>query len=110
MPAIVGWIISGITSGLLWLFKNRIGQMITAVLAWAGITLATYKIGVQPFLDQLEDYARSGMGGGEYAVVAMQWAGLLNFDKAITMIISAVAAKHAVNAGRVFFKRASTGA
>lgn len=110
MPAIVGWIISGVASGILWLFKNRIGQMVTALLAWAGVTLATYNFGVQPFLDQLRNYAQAGAGGGQYAVVAMQWMGLLNFDKAITMILSAVAAKHAVNAGRVFFRRASSGA
>lgn len=110
MPAIVAWIISGVTSGVLWLFKNRIGQMITAVLAWAGITLATYSLGVEPFIDQLESAAQAGAGGGEYAAAALAYMGLMKFDVAITMIISAVAAKHALNAGRVFFRRASTGA
>jgi hypothetical protein len=110
MPAILGWIVSGVISGVLWLFKNRVGQIIMAVLAWAGVSLATYSLGVQPFIDHLTDLAQGGMGGGEYAAVALQWMGLLNFDKAMTMIISAVAAKHAVNAGRVFFRRAATGA
>ncbi len=109
MPAIVGWIISGITSGVLWLFKNRIGQMITALLAWAGVSLATYKSAVEPFIDQLKSYAQSGLGGGQLGAIALQWAGLMKFDVAITMIISAVAAKHALNAARVFFRRAPTG-
>ena len=110
MPAIVGWIISGIASGVMWLFKNRIGQMVTAILAWAGITLASYEFGVEPFLDQLRSYAQGGMGGGEFAAVALQWMGLMKFDVALTMIISAVAAKHAINAGKVFFRRSATGA
>jgi len=110
MPAILGWIISGITSAVLWLFKNRIGQMLTAVLGWFGVSLASYKFGVEPFIEHLESLATSGMGGGDYAAVALQWMGLLNFDKALTMIISAVAARHAMNAGRVFFRKAATGA
>lgn len=109
MPAIVGWIISGITSGILWLFKNRIGQMITAILAWLGVSLASYKFAVQPFIDQLQGYAQGGLGGGQLGAIALQWAGLMKFDVAITMIISAVAAKHTINAGRVFFRRAPTG-
>lgn len=110
MPAIVGWIISGIASGVMWLFKNRIGQMITAILAWFGITLAAYEFGVEPFIDQLEAYAQVGAGGGELAAVALQWMGLIKFDVALTMMISAVAAKHAINAGKVFFRRATVGA
>ena len=110
MPAILGWIISGITSAVMWLFKNRIGQMLTAVLGWFGVSLATYKLGVEPFINNLTSLAQAGAGGGEYAAVALQWMGLLKFDQAITMIISAVAAKHAVNAGRVFFRKASSGA
>ena len=110
MPAILGWIVSGVISGILWLFKNRIGQMCMAVLAWAGVSLATYSLGVQPFIDHLEDLAQGGMGGGEYAAVALQWMGLLNFDEALTMVISAVAAKHALSAGRVFFRKSVAGA
>lgn len=110
MPALVGWIISGITSAVMWLFKNRIGQILASILGWFGVSLATYKLGVEPFIEMLEDLANSGLGGGEYAAVALQWMGLLNFDKALTMVISAVAAKHAVNAGRVFFRKSVSGA
>lgn len=105
MPALLGWIISGVVSGVMWLFKNRIGQMLTAVLAWAGVSLAAYKFGVEPFIDHLTGLAQGGAGGGQFAAAALAWMGILQFDKAITMIISAVAAKHAVNAGRMFFKK-----
>ena len=105
MPALLGWIISGITSAVMWLFKNRIGQIITAILVWAGVSIASYEFGIDPFIDALRDYAQGGAGGGEYATWALQWMGLLQFDKALTMIISAVAAHHTMNAGRAFLKR-----
>ncbi|WP_017115337.1 DUF2523 family protein, partial [Xanthomonas vasicola] len=36
----------------------------------------------------------------------MAWFGVLQFDKALTMVISAIAAKHAIMQGRLFlFKR-----
>ena len=49
--------------------------------------------------------ANAGMGGGQFAAFALNFLGIMNFDKALTMIISAVAAKHAVGAGRCFSKR-----
>lgn len=105
MPAALGWIISGLITGITWLFKNRIGQFITAILAFLGISLATYTFAVQPFIDQLESMANAGMGGGQFSAFALNFLGIMNFDKALTMIISAVAAKHAVGAGKVFFKK-----
>lgn len=109
MPAVIGWIISGVASGLMWLFKNRLGQMLTGILVWFGVSMASYKLGVEPFIEQVESMAQSGGGGGQFAATAMAWLGVLKFDVALTMIISAVAAKHAVNAGRVFFKRRAAG-
>ncbi len=37
------------------------------------------------------------MGGGEFGAVAIGYLGVLNFDIALTMIISAVAIKHFVS-------------
>ena len=37
---------------------------------------------------------------------AIAWMGVLNFDKAITMVISAIVTKHVLTQGRLFlFKR-----
>lgn len=90
----------------MWLFKSRLGLIISTAFLWLGVNFATVKIVLEPAIDLLSGYAQGGMGGGELGTVAVNWLGLLQFDRAITMIISAVVAKHAVMKGRLFlFKR-----
>jgi hypothetical protein len=100
-------LISGLIAGLLWLFKSRIGLFIVSAMAWLGINWGTMKLAIEPAIDLLTGYAQSaGNASGQFGSVAVQWMGLLNFDKALTMVISAVAAKHAVMQGRLWlFKR-----
>jgi len=95
-----------IIRGIGWLFKSRIGLFITSAMVWMGINFGTIKVVVDPALRQLEAFANSGGGGGQMGALAMNWAGMLNLDKALTMIVSAVVAKHAIMAGRLYlFKR-----
>lgn len=103
MPALV----AAIMSGLAWLFKSQIGLFIMTALAWLGINFGTVKLVVEPAIELLQGYARSmGGGSGDLGATAVQWLGVLQFDKALTMIISAVAIKHGVMAGRLYlFKR-----
>lgn len=103
MPQLIGALIAG----LAWLFKSRIGLWVMTAMAWLGINFGTIKMVVEPAIDLLKGYAQ-GMGGGsgELGATAMQWFGVLQFDRALTMVISAVAAKHAIMQGRLFlFKR-----
>lgn len=103
MPALVGSLIAG----LAWLFKSRIGLWIMTALAWLGINFGTIKLVLEPAIDLLRQYAQGmGNGSGTLGATAMQWAGVMQFDKALTMVISAIAAKHALMQGRLFlFKR-----
>ena len=95
-----------IIRGIGWLFKSRIGLFITSAFVWLGINFGTIKLALEPAIEQLEQFAQSGAPGGEMGQQAMQWAGMLNLDKALTMIVSAVVAKHAIMQGRLFlFKR-----
>ncbi|MCR6687085.1 DUF2523 family protein [Pseudoxanthomonas sp.] len=92
--------------GFGWLAKSRGGLFLTTLFVWLGINLGTVKVIVEPTINQLRQFAQSGGSFGEYGPVAMQWAGMLRLDEAITMVISAVVAKHAIMAGRLFlFKR-----
>lgn len=96
-------LLSGLLTGLGWLFRNRIGQWVTAALVWMGLSWATKEFAVDPWIDQLQDAATPGaMGGGDLAQVAVQWMGLLRFDDACTMIASAVVAKYATDAAKAF--------
>lgn len=92
--------------GLGWLFKSRLGLFVTSAFVWLGINFGTIKLAIEPAIAQLEAFAAQGSAAGEYGPIAVQWAGMLNLDKAVTMIVSAVVAKHAIMQGRLFlFKR-----
>lgn len=94
-------LISGLLTGLGWLFRNRIGQWVTGAMVWAGLAWATHEFAVEPWMDLLEQKAGQ-VGSGQLAQAALQWFGLLQFDTACTMLASAVAAKFAVGQARAF--------
>lgn len=99
-------IIAGLVTGIGTLFRSRLGLFIASGMLWLGINFATIKIAVEPALDLLYGYAQGGAGGGQFAAAAMQWMGVMNLDKAITMVGSAVMMKHGVMRGRLYlFKR-----
>lgn len=101
-----GAIVAGVVGGITTMFKTKLGLFIMGAMVWLGINFATIKIVVDPAISLLRGYATSGMGGGEFAAAAIAWMGVLQFDKAITMVISAIVSKHAVMQGRLFlFKR-----
>lgn len=99
-----------IIRGIGWLFKSRLGLFITSAMVWMGINFGTIKLVMGPALDQLKNFANSGGGGGQLGAVAMNWAGMLNFDKALTMIVSAVVTKHTIMAGRLYLFKKGFGA
>lgn len=94
-------LISGLLTGLAWLFRNRIGQWIVAALAWAGLAFATQTFAVEPWLDLLEQRA-GNVGSGQLAQVALQWFGVMQFDKICTMAASAVVARFGMDSARAF--------
>lgn len=95
-----------VVASVMWLAKSRMGLIVSTLFVWLGINFATVKIVLEPAIDLLRGYAQGGLGGGQLASVAVNWLGLLQFDRAITMIISAIVAKHAIMQGRLFlFKR-----
>lgn len=103
-------VIAGVVTGLGTLFKSRLGLFITTAMVWLGINFATIKIAVEPALDLLYGFAQGSGGTGQYGAAAMQWLGVMNFDKAITMIGSAIMTKHAVMAGRLYLFKKGFGA
>jgi hypothetical protein len=100
-------LLEALLTGLAWLFRNRIGQWIMAALAWFGISWGTYHFAVQPWLNMLQSHV-TGIGGGEWGAVAAQWVGVLNFDKACTMVGSAVAAKYGLQSAKAFLVKTPT--
>jgi hypothetical protein len=106
MPVIVGWIITA----LMTVFKSRIGQIIIAALAWAGLTWGTQKVLVTPIVNSLWGYLDSlNSVAGQYGAPVLQGLGMLKIDIAMTMIVSAVATKAAMGAARTFMQPKAVG-
>lgn len=101
MP-IIGWIISAIV----WVFKSRIGLFLAQALAWAGLTYGASKVLVDPAVALLEAKVAAMSGAGGLAATAFNWMGVLRFDVACTMIMSAYTIKLSANAAKVFLRKA----
>jgi hypothetical protein len=106
-----GAIVAGIVTGISYMYRTKLGLFIMMAMVWLGINFASLKIVLEPAIDLLLGYANGGGGsGGEYATVAWGWLGVMNFDKALTMIVSAVVTRHATMQGRLFLFRRGVGA
>ena len=102
------FIIAALVDALEWLFTTYIGLWIVKAFVFLGISLGVQHFVVGPFLDQIKALANAGVGGGELGQTALAWMGVLKFDRCISMIISAVAAKYTVNAAKLFLQKRST--
>lgn len=94
MPALVAWILG--------LLESRIGSIVISALLALGLSFTTYKFSVAPLLSWVQG-AVGGIPGTGIAVL-----GFLGVDKAITMILSAVSSKYAVQGARAALTRKAT--
>ena len=91
--------VGALLAGLSRLLGSRIGQWALQLLAFFGLGFAAQQYAVAPLLAQIQSYA-SGAGGE-----AVMWMAYLNFDKAITMIMSAYAARATLQGARAFLTK-----
>lgn len=100
-------IVAGVVSGITYMYRTKLGLFVAGAMVWLGINFATIKLTVEPAIELLLGYADSGsMAGGEFTTTAIGWMGVLQFDKAITMVVSAIVTKTVLLKGRLFlFKR-----
>lgn len=107
MPVVWGALVAAFS----WLIRSRIGLWVMTAMTWLGINWGTIKLVIEPAIDVLKDSAQAyGSGSGEMGATAVAWAGVMNLDKALTMVISAVATKHAILNGRLFLFKKGFGA
>ena len=74
-----------------WIARSLIIGLVARLLVGLGVAFVGYHFVVGPILDSV----KSQMGGWPADLV--QWAGILNFDKAITIICSAYVIRFAVS-------------
>lgn len=91
------------------LMKSRLGMFILAAMLWLGINFTTLKIIIEPALDVLTGLAQqAGTGGAtQFGMAAAQYMGIMKFDLAITMVISAIVARNLVQSGGMRLTRAA---
>lgn len=104
MPVLVAWLLNGLRI----LFMSRIGLFIMTAMTWLGINWGTMTMVIEPTLNLLRGFAQgTGGGGGQYVGIAQQWMGVLQFDRALTMVISAYVTQQTIMRGRLYlFKKA----
>lgn len=101
MPAII----AAFMEGLMWLFRNKLGGWILEACVFLGISWAVHHVAVEPFINYVKAMAQGAGNGSHLSVTMVNWAGVLQFDRALSMIISAVATKVGVSGGRLFLQR-----
>lgn len=101
MPAII----AALMEGLAWLFKSQLGRWIVSAFLFLGISFGTSHFIITPSLEYVRSLAANAGSGGPLAATMISWAGVLQFDKAISMILAAVATKMGVGAGKLFLQR-----
>ena len=100
-------LIAVLLTGLRYLFLSRIGLFIATALVWLGVNFITMKVVIEPAIAMLQSFAQGGggSGAGEYWTIATQWAGVLNFDRALSMVVSAYVTHKALSASRLFLAK-----
>jgi len=101
MPILVGIIIDAIV----WVFESRIGLFILSALVWLGISYGTQTIVIGPAITALQGYVSGMSSGSGMGAVAFNWIGVLRFDVALTMVISAYSTRVSVGAAKVLLKK-----
>src|SRR5690606_18021523 len=106
MPAFIPAIVAALMTVLRVLLIAKIGSIVVSALLFIGLSLAINNYAIEPLLTQLENYVNQlGAGGGAMAQ-AMQWAGVLNFDKACSVLLSAYTTAWTIKSAKVFLTKA----
>lgn len=106
MPAAI---IAAIMHALRVMLMAKIGAFVVKLLAFFGIAIVTNKLAIEPLLDQLEGFISQVGQTGQFAAVAIQWAGLMRFDDALSMVLSAFSTAMMIKQARVMLGIAPTG-
>ncbi|MGH8075958.1 MAG: DUF2523 domain-containing protein [Lysobacter sp.] len=79
----------------------KIGMFAAKLLLFFGLTVGVNKFVVDPATDQLRTIAQTGPSG-EMGATVMAWAGVMQLDIALSMLLSAYAAAWTIKSGKAF--------
>lgn len=101
MPAIV---VAFLVNALRLMLMAQAGRIILGILGFFGLQFAVQKFAVGPAMNQISGMLQNG-ASGEFASTLLAWVGVLKFDVAISMLISAVTMRFAITAGKAFLSK-----
>lgn len=105
MPLLIPAIVAALMTVMRVLLIAKAGSIVLAVLLFFGFDWAVNKFAIDPALDALSGWMGQ-VGTGHWGAIAMQWAGVLNIDKAVSVLISAFTTKASINSAKVFLTKA----
>lgn len=82
----------------------KAGAFVAKCIMFFGFTWATNKFAIQPAFDELRNHMQA-TPSGEYGALMVQWLGVLRFDQAVTMVISAYIAAWTIKGARVWLAK-----
>lgn len=80
----------------------KAGALVAKILLFFGLAWSTMEFAVDPLISQIEGMINTGAGSGGMGAAAMQWMGVLKFDKALSMILSAYTAAWSIRSFKAF--------
>jgi len=76
------------------IMRSRVGGWTVAALVWLGLSITTYKFGVDGFKSLIANEF-------SHADFLVNWIGFFGIDQAVTIVLSAIAAKYAAQGAKI---------
>lgn len=106
MPLLIPALVAALMTVLRVLLMAKIGAFIVSALLFFGFTFAVNEYAIEPALDALRNYMTSMGSAGGIAGSAIAWAGVLRFDDAVSVLISAYTTKWTIVSARIWLSKA----
>lgn len=100
-PLVLAPIVAMILAWISRIMMIKAGVWVVGALAYLGLYFGTQSFVIDPLIDQVRVIAEGGITG-----TLAEWVAFLNFDRAITMLLSAYVTAGGINAAKVaLFRR-----
>ena len=83
------------------------GKIVVGILGFLGINFVAQRFVVDPGLDYIRSLMATGPSG-EFGAYAMQWMGILRFDQAVSMLLSAWVMVQTIKSGKLLLGKVTS--
>ncbi len=84
----------------------KAGALVAKVLLFFGLAVGVNKFAINPMTDQIKAHISTG-APGEIGATLTAWAGVMQLDTALSMILSAYAAAWTIKTAKAFLTKAT---